>query len=1248
MVQIVGQQTNFSGGIADSVKVGTQNSVAFLRGLDHRTDASSLQISPKAIKDSGSTVTDFVMWGVRACDNLWFYGDSGNLYKKNLSGTWSLEHTAGNSSGNGLAYFGEDGNLYYAQDKTIGRLTRVCEGDGTFTDDFLGVDGGDPTNTRSLDCEADSSQYAYRADTASLSITGDLTLEAFRKPESLPSTGNSMTFIAKWDASGTTKSYKMDITTASNFFGDGSDGALTISTNTTEAPIDSACSGTVGTTSLSATNASFAAGQRIGIYEMQGANAGVVQYTEIASYTAGTITTVDTLDISFSNAQVRVIKQHTNVTINSGITYTAKAWDGTVGGILAFYLNGTLTCPGIITASGKGFRGGIAVNTTAPNQGSSNADAGYSGEGTGGASTKLAATGVYNTLSVANGNGGGAGSIYDSNNSGGGGGGGNGTSTGYVGTTGGVQYWGRAGSISGDANLVTKTLGGGGGSGGDAERGGATLSGAGGNGGGIIDIFAADIAAITGNIYSSGGNGGDGIGNGGSGGGGGAGGSIHIKTQTAVLGDEKIVALGGAGGSKEVNAVNGYEGGSGRVHIDYLTSYTGTSLPALTASQDSSLATGDGYVLRLLVSDDGTTEEIYTWDVTSIIAIGTWTRWQISWDSSASLATFYANGVELGTKVGSMTSIHDNASQFSINADKNSGGSYANFFDGLSDDDRVWNDVRTSSELLSKNTTVLTGVEPNLVAHYEYEEDLTDSQTSGNNDLTGANSPTYSTDVPFSGITARNDQDQAGTNNAAVAGTYTLETSISEDDTKRVFFVPQKDPQESIILKINTVGSGNWTVVVHDPQNRELATVTVSNGDLATGFYEFTFDSTWRPVRGATYHFHVTSTVADGIINVKTGESTPGGSDQEQFAYFTTHYQFLVDDVYHPCAQIINKLAIANERYLATLEGGDVYDPHTLILPSGYRIRSLAYWREYLAIGVWRTKSTTPSITDYDEGYIFFWDGIADTYNYFITVPEGGINSMYGTSDVLYAVAGYSGDIVAYTGGGSAQKIKKIPKITPDTYVEVAPGSMNMWRTLLRVGVNFNTDSEVIEKGVYSFGTLNRNYQHSLGFEHPLSLGTQTSSNVKTSMVFPSGQSLYVAWQNATSYGVDKIAVNNDPYEEGSVELLVADMSKIAKLKYPITLRADFEPLASGQSMRLKYKADRDEGWTETDINDPSTYLAVEDTVGATDVRLPIVGTRAKELQIACDMIVSGSGVSSPKLLGISVEQDPVERARKT
>jgi hypothetical protein len=76
------------------------------------------------------------------------------------------------------------------------------------------------------------------------------------------------------------------------------------------------------------------------------------------------------------------LKQYTNVTINSGKTYTAKAWNGTVGGILGFLANGTVSIVGNISANGKGFRGGAGTwSNLGGNVTSSTNGTGYTGEG---------------------------------------------------------------------------------------------------------------------------------------------------------------------------------------------------------------------------------------------------------------------------------------------------------------------------------------------------------------------------------------------------------------------------------------------------------------------------------------------------------------------------------------------------------------------------------------------------------------------------------------------------------------------------------------------------------------------------------------------------------------------------------------------------------------------------------------------------------------------------------------------------
>ncbi len=354
-------------------------------------------------------------------------------------------------------------------------------------------------------------------------------------------------------------------------YGDGSDGAYSSAGNATDAPVDSSCSGTVDTTSLSATNASFANGKPILIHQSRGTGAGAWELNQIASYVAGTITTVSPLkntytDSGASQAQIIQLKQYSSFTQNSGHTLTAKAWDGNVGGIIAFLCNGNVTITGTISGVGKGFVGGAALAggpTTL----------GKCGEGSGGASANQ---------KTKNGNGGGGGQEAGTGNAGAGG------SNGTAGT---VVSGSTVGDTVGNVALTTALFGGGGG-GGAPGSGGGDNSGKGADGGGFVLIITKNLA-ITGLIDLDGASNSTGgvIG----GGAGAAGGSCLIKAQTAMLGTNLVTASGslgsdstnGSGGQKE-----GGDGGVGRIHLDYLTSYTGTTTPTIDVTQDYSLRTG--------------------------------------------------------------------------------------------------------------------------------------------------------------------------------------------------------------------------------------------------------------------------------------------------------------------------------------------------------------------------------------------------------------------------------------------------------------------------------------------------------------------------------------------------------------------------------------------------------------------------------------------------------------------------------
>lgn len=1188
-------------GIADYDKESMlPGAVAWTRSVDYRSDPQNITILPRTVKESASVTVGLPKWADRVGTDTYFYDDGGNLYKRTSAGVHTLIRTVANAHGNGLAYYGEDDNLYYTTDKAIGRYGQFVGGAPTFADDFLASQGSIPTNTNAMTLLSASSQYLTAADSASLSIVGDLTLEMYVKPTTLPAVGSSMALISKWKEDGNERSYMFEIYGISGFFGDGSSSSLTISSNTTEAPIDSAATGTLDAYALAATNASFAVGQVILIHQTQGSGAGSYQMNKIIGYTAGTITLETKLNKTYvTGAQVRVVPQYTNVTINSGVTYSAKAWNGTVGGIFMFMANGTVSIVGNISASAKGFRGGVGGT------GSTNNDA-TSGEGT---------IGIQAATYLANGNGGGGGHGKGGvgNNAAGGGGGGHASagSNGTVIAPNNAAY-GIGGDSAGSTDLTTMVLGGGGGGAGASSA----VSGVsnGGIGGGIIFIIGTTIS-ISGSVTANGGAASTNSAGGAAAAGGGAGGSVLLKCQTAVLGASLVTATGGSQATENGGGGAGGAGSVGRIHIDYLTSYTGTTSPTINAIQDPTLVTSTTYQLRLRLSSNGTNEEILSKNVDVVTRVHQ--HLAVKWTASSSTAEFLLNGVSQGSSVGALTSISNNASLLYIGAYRDGAGAAAGFLNGIIDEPRIWGVVRTNTQISNNKDYELAGSESGLKAYYQLDGSLSDSTANANN-LTAVNSPAYTTDVPFFAPTARLDKDQEDTSSG---NTYALGTSVDEGASHRQTFIPEKDPQKSIIVNISAKGTtADWTLVVHDQLNRVVVSKTVTNANLpSSGNYEFIFDSLWRPIRGASYHYHVYATNTTG-----TPALVSGTSNNLETAQFSSYYQFLVTDTeWHPIMPFTNMILVGNERYVATWNA-ITFAPHKLTFPANYRVRCFGVWNEYAAIGV----QIGSSISSYDFGRIFFWDGISETYNFFIDVPEGAINAMIGSSGQLYFFAGYQGDLMVYEGGAKARKVKRIPKITKDKFVEIYPGAMTMWQTLLRVGVSGNSDSDVIEKMVYSYGSLNDQYPNSLSGDYPISTGRRLST-VKIGCVIPVDKKLLMGWQDGVAYGVDVVDPAGAPYPDATMEFLIQDEGQVSKGKMAQAIRADFEALNEGECVGLKMKIDRAENWTT---------LKEMATAGETTARENIDNGRHREYQIAIDL---GTTVATaPKVYGFGIVED--------
>lgn len=121
-------------------------------------------------------------------------------------------------------------------------------------------------------------------------------------------------------------------------------------------------------------------------------------------------------------------------------------------------------------------------------------------------------------------------------------------------------------------------------------------------------------------------------------------------------------------------------------------------------------------------------------------------------------------------------------------------------------------------------------------------------------------------------------------NYTGTAATYTVATSLSESN--KFSFIPEKGAyNNNIEVFIENKGTGNWTMVIHDESNNPVKmydhtnlssstnsyTVTIPNAQVTSGAYNV-FNIDWVNLNpDVTYHYHLYSTVADGLVRVVQG-----------------------------------------------------------------------------------------------------------------------------------------------------------------------------------------------------------------------------------------------------------------------------------------------------------------------------------------------------------------------------------------
>lgn len=440
------------------------------------------------------------------------------------------------------------------------------------------------------------------------------------------------------------------------------------------------------------------------------------------------------------------------------------------------------------------------------------------------------------------------------------------------------------------------------------------------------------------------------------------------------------------------------------------------------------------------------------------------------------------------------------------------------------------------------------------------------------------------------------------------SATYIPQVAILETDNQLRAFYTNISPIKKIGVRINDKGSGDQTLTLHDDANNVLASKTIANADLDNNeinFFEFTdavdlnvnTSNTTTP-NSRRYHFHLTSTVADG----KIATTTEGSMADCDFQLYASALLDTINDL-HPIFSFLNFTLIGNGRYVTVYEPlqdtpttAD-YERHRIVLPPGYNVCGFAQKNMMVIIGAEKRSSDGK----FQAGAFFFWNGNASTYIDWWPVPEGSPESLFSEKNVAWYVAG--GTPYRIRGMDEPKEIRSF-RNTDSEYSNLTdvtrnyPHMLTIRRGILLMGYPSQTTIQNLEHAVYSFGAAAPEFPESFGNSYTPSHGVKYndgSNNLRIGMVRNYGDTLFISWRNSNTYGVDVVNNSSVPASDGTLELLRFDDNRPQFFKSAKYIIATFAiSLPANVTVKLKYKIDGEADWNESEAVTSGTHAVFD------------------------------------------------------
>lgn len=479
------------------------------------------------------------------------------------------------------------------------------------------------------------------------------------------------------------------------------------------------------------------------------------------------------------------------------------------------------------------------------------------------------------------------------------------------------------------------------------------------------------------------------------------------------------------------------------------------------------------------------------------------------------------------------------------------------------------------------------------------------------------------------------------------AATYTLLTALSEASPNKLNFTSDIEPLETLRLNVAAKGTGDITVVIHDPLDRAIASKTLTAAEITaalptgTGYLDFDFSPVAELLvkpNARTYHAHV---------YVSTGTTTLYASTDNDLntADFEIDASRLVPtrNGFHCMEHFLQYIAIQNGRYLSLYEPLSDNNPdnteylrHKLTLPDGFEGNGMTKTDEFLIQAFEKVSTDATRISN--EGLLVFYDGLSGSYNFYIELTEGAPQALYTKGNIPHIIVG--GTLYVYLGGKELTRVRDLPFIDNDftgvkETTRMYPYSMGVYKKLLHIGFPGTTTNEDLEYGIYNYGTVMPEFPSSFGLQYRLSHGLYNTdvgtTDLKIGTVRGFGDELYIGWQKGNEYGLDIIDSNCKVAESFKATVRQFDARNVHKTKGVNRILIHTSAVPAGTTVYPTYTLDdgtEQVGTTAMAEGDTEIELTVDDRFHVIDYGLQ--GT-------------SESTVTTPlRVKGIALEWDPL------